>query len=196
MQVYNDIEQGSEEWLRLRLGKFTGSNAQAIASNGKGLDTLVYEKVAEIVTGKLKPQYSNDDLDRGHEFEAMARNSYELETGTRVTEVGFIELDEFTGCSPDGLVGDDGLIEVKCKNDANFVRHMVDKVIDSEHNWQMQMNMWVSGRQWCDYIIFNENFPKTTIITRVMRNESDIAKIKAGVAVGIATVKSILEKIK
>ena len=195
MKTHN-FKQGSEEWLKIRLGKFTGSNAQAIAASGKGLETLIFEKVAEISTGKSKPFYTNGDIERGRELESMARDSYEIETGATVKQVGFVELDEFTGCSPDGLVDDDGLIEIKCKNDANYARYLCDKKIDSAHNWQIQMSLFVTGREWCDYIVFNENFKKTISVTRVMKNETEIAKIKAGLAMGIARVKSSLEKIK
>ena len=195
MKIYK-FKQGSEEWLKIRLGKFTGSNAQAIAANGKGLETLIFEKVAELSTGKSKPFYTNGDMERGHELEAMARNSYEVETGITSQQVGFVELDKFTGCSPDGLVGKDGLIEIKCKNDAKFARYLLEQKIDPAHNWQIQMNLFVTGREWCDYIVFNENFKKTISIIRVMRNDVEIAKIKAGLAIGIAQVKSILEKIK
>ena len=195
MKIYK-FKQNSEEWLKIRLGKFTGSNAQAIATNGKGLETLIFEKVAELSTGKSKPFYTNGDMERGHELEAMARNSYEVETGITSQQVGFVELDRFTGCSPDGLVGKDGLIEIKCKNDAKFARYLLEQKIDPAHNWQIQMNLFVTGREWCDYIVFNENFKKTISITRVTRNDTEIAKLKAGLAIGIARVKSTLEKIK
>lgn len=194
--IIHDVQQGTEEWLQLRVGKFTGTDGQAIAADGKGLETLVFEKAAEVITGKFKPSYTNTDIERGHELEAMARNSYELESGNLVKQVGFVELDEFTGCSPDGFILEDGMVEIKCKNDANYVRYLYDRKIDPAHNWQIQFNLMVSGRQWCDYVVFNENFPKTTIITRINRNETEIAKLKAGVAVGIAQLKAILEKIK
>lgn len=194
MKIHN-VEQGSPEWFTVRLGKLTGSDAQAIASNGKGLETLIFEKVAERMTGKMKPQYTNEDMTRGNELEALARNSYELESGLLVKRVGFIELDEFTGSSPDGLIGEDGMVEIKCKNDALFAKYMYERKIDSAHNWQIQMNLHISDREWCDYVIFNENFPKTTIITRIQRNETEIAKLRAGISVGIAQIKNILSKI-
>ena len=195
IKIYK-FKQGSDEWLRVRRGKFTGSTAQAIATNGKGLETLVFEKVAELLTGKSKPSYTNEDIKRGNELEAMARNSYEVETGITSKQVGFVELDEFTGCSPDGLVGKDGLIEIKCKNDANYARYLYDKRVNPAHNWQIQFNLFITDREWCDYIVFNENFTKTISVTRVMRNDTEIAKLKAGLAIGIARVKSTLEKIK
>jgi exodeoxyribonuclease (lambda-induced) len=194
--IIHEFEQGTEEWFKIRLGKLTGSNAQAIASNGKGLETLVFEKVAEIMTGKMKAQYTNEDIQRGNELEYMARNSYELETGNLVKKVGFCELDEMSGCSPDGLIGDDGIMEIKCKSDATFARFLYEQKVESAHNWQMQFNLFVTEREYCDYVVFNENFPKTTVIIKVPRNESEIAKLKAGLMMGKAQIKSILEKIK
>jgi len=195
MKIIN-VEQGTPEWFACRLGKLTASDGQAIATSGKGLETLCYEKVAEIMTGKQKPSYTNEDIERGHEMEMLARNSYELETGRLVKEVGFVELDEFTGCSPDGFVGEDGLVEIKCKSDANFVRYMYEKKVETEYNWQMQMQMFVTGRKWVDYVVFNENFTKTTQILRVDRNENDIAKLKSGIENGILVIKQILNKVK
>lgn len=195
MQLHN-VKQGTPEWLQLRLGKLTASKAQAIASNGKGLETLALEKVAELLTGKLSEQYTNADMERGNELEAMARNSYELETGNVVTEVGFVELDAFTGASPDGMVGTDGLVEFKCPSDKVFVQCLYTKKIDTAYEWQMQMQMWVCEREWVDFVLFNPNFPKPLIITRVMRDEVAIAKLKAGAQQGTAMIKSILEAVK
>ncbi len=194
MKIYQ-INQNSEEWFELRKGKFTASDAQAIATNGKGLETLVYKKVSERLARGTEPPYTNLDMERGHELEEMARVGYELETGNTVTVVGFCELDENTGASPDGMVDPEGLVEIKCKIGPIFVKEMLTASVDSEHEWQMQMQMWVTDRQWCDYVVFNPNFSRNLIIKRVMRNEDKITKIKAGVESGKTMISSILEKI-
>ena len=196
MKIYNDIQQNTPEWLELRLGKFTASDAQAIASNGRGLESLVFEKVAEILTGKQKEEYTNADMERGHELEEMARNSYEVETGIVVKRVGFIEKSERIGCSPDGLIDEDGLQEIKCKNDANFVRYMFDKIIDTDHVWQMQMQLLISERKYCDYVVFNPNFPKTIIITKVVRDEAAIEKLRIGLEEAQEKLDKVLSKLK
>jgi predicted phage-related endonuclease len=196
MKIYTDIEQGTQQWFDIRLGKFTASHAQAIATNGKGLETLVYDKVAEILTRKMKESYTNSDIERGKELEEMARNTYELETGIAVTRVGFIEKSERVGCSPDGLIGEDGLQEIKCINDANFVKYMHLRDIDKDHIWQMQMQMDVTGRKWCDYVVYNPNFPKPLIITRIERDNSAIERIRLGCEAGIQKVDEILGGIK
>lgn len=196
MKLHNDLEQGSEEWLKIRLGKFTASQAQAISAKGKGLETLIFEKVAEILTGKQKFQYVTNDMERGNELESMARDSYEIETGRLVKQVGFVELDEHTGCSPDGLVDEDGLVEIKCPNDAIFVRYLHDKKIDPAYVWQMQMQMLVTGREWVDFVVFNPNLPKMTSVVRVDLDEVATAKITAGLAFGIQQLKSVLDEVK
>lgn len=195
MKQYN-FEQGSDEWFKIRLGKLTASKAQAISAGGAGLDTLVFEKVAELLTGKMKPPYTSIDIERGNEMELVARNSYELDSVDLVKQVGFVELDEFVGCSPDGLVGDKGLVEIKCKNDANFAKYLYDRKVDPAHMWQMQMQMLVTERQWCDYVVFNDNFENSTVITRIERNKKDIEKLKVGLELGVTKIKGILDKIK
>lgn len=193
MEIIN-VTQGTQDWLNARIGYLGASEAQAIATAGKGLETLVFEKVAERLTGKCKESYTNPDIERGHELEDMARSNYEIETGNKVTQVGFCKLDNFSGCSPDGLVGDDGLVEIKCKNDANYVKYLYEGKVDSEYDWQMQMQMYVTDRKWCDYVVFNQNFNKFKI-TRVERDEAKIEKIKAGLAKAAEMMNKIMEKV-
>jgi len=195
MKIIN-CEQGSEEWFQCRLGKLTASDAQAIANSGKGLESLVLKKVAERLTGKIDESYRNPDIDRGHELEDMARVGYELETGNHVVEVGFCELDENVGASPDGLVGTEGLVEIKCKNDIVYLQELLNiESVDTGHIWQMQYQMWVTDRKWCDYVVFNPYFPKSIIIRRVDRNDADIKRIQDGVNYGIKMINEMLDKI-
>jgi predicted phage-related endonuclease len=195
MNIINCI-QGTDEWKKVRLGKLTGSDAHTIGVAGKGLDTLCLKKVAEILTGKAEEGYKSQAMQNGNDLEAEARNAYELETGNIVTQVGFCELDDMVGASPDGLIADDGGLEVKCKTDAVYVKELLGEPIDPEHISQMQFGMMVTGRSWWDYIVYNPNFEKSLIIRRVMRDEVAIAKIKAGVETGKALIKSYLLKIQ
>ncbi len=191
---FHSMEQGSDEWFAARLGKFGGTTAQALATNGKGLETKVFEKVAEILTGRFKYIPDNEDMKRGRELEDMARKIYELQTGREVETVGYVELDKYTGVSPDGFVGDDGLIEIKCPNDANFIRFMYDKKIDSGYLWQMQHQMFVTNRDWCDFVVFNDNLDRIEII-RVERDEEKIDKIKTGLKSGIEKIEKVLSEV-
>lgn len=190
-----DVTQGSPEWLLARLGKFGGTDAQAVATNGKGLETLCFQKVAEIITQRSKDAYINPDMERGNEFENTARSAYEIQTGNQVTQVGYIELNKYVGVSPDGLVGDDGLVEIKCPTDANFVRFMFDKKPDSKYIWQMMHQMFVTSRNWCDFVIFNDNLNKIEIV-RIERDEEMIQKLGLGLEQGIKKVEEILERVR
>lgn len=195
MQIYN-FKQNTPEWQKIRLGKFTASNAQAIATQGKGLDTIIYKLIAEILTGKQEQGYYSQDMERGHILEEMARSVYELKTSNVVDTVGFCELDQYTGASPDGLVGNDGLIEIKCKSDSIFVQELLSDDIDSSHAWQMQMQMFVTDRKWCDYVVFNPNFENSIKITRVNADQNKFMSIRNGLQKGILTLESLLNKIK
>ena len=195
MKIYETLEQGTKEWFEVRLGKFTASKAQAIGSNGKGLETLCFEKAAEIISGTRQDTYTNPDMERGNEQEKLARASYEMKSGQMVKLVGFIEMDKNVGCSPDGLVGDDGMVEIKCPTNANFVKVMYNKKPESKYVWQMQMQMLVADRKWVDYVVFNENF-EDVIVIRVERDETKIDKLKTGLEAGIAKVAEIMEGVK
>lgn len=190
-----DAKQGSVEWLACRLGKLTASDAQCISTNGKGLETLCFEKAAELMTWRPKENYTNDDIERGHELEMSARNMYEIETGNMVTEVGFCEYSDYAGCSPDGMVGEDGLIEIKCPNDTTFVRYLYDKKVDPKYYAQMQMQLFITERQWVDYVVYNPNFENSLVIKRIERDEDEIKQIAEGLTKGEARIKEIIKNI-
>lgn len=191
--IIHTIQQGTDEWKQLRLGKFGSTDAQAIASNGKGLETLCFKKASEILSRSFEDGYTNEDIERGKEQETIARSSYEIETGNMVAEVGYVEISNFVGGSPDGLVGDDGIIEIKCQKPSVFVKTRFTKKIDAKYDWQIQHLLYITERKWCDFISFNENFSNLTII-RIDRNEEKIEKIKNGIKEGIKKVEEILEK--
>lgn len=195
MKIHYDIQQGSEDWFLLRLGKYTCSDGQAISANGKGLETLAFTKVAERLTKKAMESYDNEAMQRGRELEELARNSYELEKGITTKQIGFVELDEWIGGSPDGFIGDDGLIEIKCPTDRVFVEYMFYKKIDTKYLAQMQMQMFITGRKYCDYVLFNPNFEKSLIITRVLPDKEMVEKIQMGLTKGVEFAKQIMSKI-
>jgi len=194
MKVHN-FEQGSEEWHKLREGKFGSTDAQAVQANGKGLETKCYEKVGELIAGKVIDDWTNEHIERGKEHESIARSLYQIETDNWVDEVGYVELNKRVGCSPDGIVGDDGLVEIKCPSDKNFIRYVFEKKVPKKYFWQMQYQMWVTDRKWCDFVNFNKHLDKISII-RIERDEEAIEKIVEGVKAGIEKVEEILEKVK
>lgn len=197
MKIHN-FEQGSEEWFEIRKLKMTASHGQEVGNCGKGLETYILELVSEYLSSAKKEHFISEDTERGNELEANARSLYELENGYQVEEVGFVEIDENVGCSPDGLIADDGGIEIKCPNDINFTKVLLfgEKAIDSKYIWQIQMNLLLTKRKWWDLVYYNPNF-KTNLIK--YRIEPDLEKFQAlekGLEIGKKLIKEYLEKIK
>ena len=202
MQIYADLPQHLEngeanlDWLALRAGKFTGSNFFIMLGNSETKKKMILEKATEHILGKPcnKDHYVNADMLRGIEQEYIARKLYMQETFNEVKEVGFIEKDEYSGVSPDGLVGEKGIIEIKCPKDTVFVEQSITEKIKPEYYTQIQYALYITGRQWCDYVAYNENFP--LLIRRYERDEEHIEKIKNALEDGIKQVKEIENKFK
>lgn len=194
MKIYEGIEQGTREWKQLRELKFTASHASTIMANGKGLQTLVKKMLAEYYSSgeyeEYSSEYKNSQMQRGNDFEDKARMIYELETGEEVKQVTFVELNKFVGASPDGLVGEHGLIEIKNHNDEVFLQLVLDKKIDKKYLDQMQMQMYVTGRQWCDYFGFNPNFNPSFVKIRVFRDPNKLALLEDGLKTGVGLLVS------
>jgi putative phage-type endonuclease len=193
MKIYN-IQQGTQEWFDIRKLKMTGSKAQAIGNNSKGLETYIYELVADYYSSQEKEQYTNEDLERGNELEEQARGVYELETGNKTEQVGFIELDEFTGVSPDGLVGKDGGLEIKCLNDKRYFKELMSDKRTTDYDWQIQMCLYVTGRKWWDLVIYNPNFKQNIIIYRIESDEEKQEQLKIGLETGKQIIKDLINK--
>lgn len=182
MKIYY-MKQNTKEWENIRKMKFTASNANAILNRGKGLDTLIKKMITEKYSSGNYEQYvnkfSNEHMIRGKEFEDKARAIYELETGNKVIEVGFIEKNQYVGCSPDGLVNDDGLIEIKNFNDDKYFELLLDGRIEKKYIDQMNYQLYVSEREWCDFFAFNPNFSKKPyFLTRIKRDEEIMKNIE------------------
>lgn len=188
------MEQGTEEWFKVRKLKMTASHGQAIATAGVGLETYITNLVSEYLSSDEKEKFSNEHTDRGNELEATARAIYELEREVNVNEVGFVEIDEYVGCSPDGLVNEDGGLEIKCPSDNVYFKQFIDDTIPVGYMWQVQMNLLLTGRQWWDLMFYNPNFEKNMIIYRISPNEKSFEKLKQGLEKGKELIKNYLEK--
>lgn len=197
IKIHRKIEQGSEEWFDLRAGKMTASHAQAIGNHGKGLDTYIVDMMAEFYSSGEAEQFSNKHTDRGNELEPVARQVYEFENDVEVDTVGFIEYNEYIGVSPDGLVGEDGGIEIKCVDDTAYFKHLLngESEIDSKYIWQVQMSLKVTGRKWWDLVIYNPNYTKSMCVYRIVPDEEKFAELEIGFAKGIELINNIKNKI-
>lgn len=200
MKTHNVI-QGTDEWFALRQEyPLTASKAQAIGNQGKGLETLCWEVLAEMYSTASKEQHSNVHTDRGSELEANARSIYEMRTGNKVVEVGFITNDKVTkvgGCSPDGMIGDDGLIEIKCFDDTKHFKYTVLGLEpESQYRWQMQMQLLITDRKYVDFVAYNPNYHDTLLIKRVEKDEEMQSKLIEGLKKGEVLLNEIKASVK
>jgi putative phage-type endonuclease len=159
-------EQGSPEWLQERCGKVTASRIADVMAKiktgyGAGRANYMAEIIAERLTNVPKQGFTNEAMRWGTETEPQARAMYEFQTGLEVTETGFVPhpVIEGTGASPDGLVGDSGLIEVKCPNTATHIETLRGAAIDRKYVLQMHWQMICTGRDWCDFVSFDPRLP-------------------------------------
>lgn len=168
-----DVVQGSPEWLNARAGRPTASRFDSIVTPktrkpSAAADGYLTELVAERILGGPLDTANSIWMDRGEDLEPEARAWYELATGNTVTEVGFCLRDDIdVGGSPDGLVGDDGLVEIKCRKAANHLKAVLDLAPIATET-QVQGLMWVTGRKWCDEVAYCPDLPQK--IKRTMRD--------------------------
>ena len=178
LHIYEDLEQGTDEWLAARCGIATASVVGQLITpktvKPAANDTsraLVMTLVAERITGYVEPIQPNRDMERGTLSEPFARDIY-AEHYEPVTELGFMVRDFGTyriGYSPDGLVGDDGLIEIKSPRQKKHLSTILDNAVPLEYMAQCQAGLLVSGRKWLDFISYNGGMPLWK--TRVLPDE-------------------------
>ena len=161
------MDQRTDEWFKSRLGKATASRiADIIAKTKTGpsasRENYVVQLVLERITQTKGESYSNAAMQWGTETEPLARQAYELKRGLFVDEVGFIDHPTIanSGASPDGLVGTDGLVEIKCPNSATHMETLVTRKIPQKYIPQMTWQMACTGRSWCDFVSFDPRFPE------------------------------------
>ena len=160
------MEQRSDEWYAERCGKVAASRiGDLMAKTRTGYSTsrknYMAELVVERITGQVAESYTNAAMQWGIDTEPYAREAYELQTGELVQQVGFADHpDLFAGASPDGLVGDDGLIEIKCPNTATHIDTLLKGFVDRKYLLQMHWQMICTGRNWCDFVSYDPRMPE------------------------------------
>lgn len=163
--IFHDVEQNTDEWYYLRGGKITSSAlCNAMANYGKAFGKPAHKYAVSIaveqITGQaISSDYSNDHMQRGHDEEPLARMLYEEEYFCEVTNGGFFELDD-VGCSPDGLVGENGVIEIKSAIPSIHYERIKKQSYDSAYKWQLAGNLKFTGRDWIDFISYCSAFPE------------------------------------
>ena len=192
------IEQGTEAWFADRLGKVTASNLHKVlcrTKTGYGADRGHYmtQLVLERITGQRAESYTNAAMQWGIEQEPFARAAYEARTGVMVDELGFIQHPtiDASGASPDGLVGDDGLVEIKCPETKTMLEVWLAKSpVEGKYFAQMQWQMACTDRSWCDYVVYDPRMPAKAqlFVTRVNRDDKFIAEAETEVRKFLAEV--------
>lgn len=185
------IEQGSQEWFAQRLGKVTASRvADVITKTKTGYSTsrsnYMTELALERITGARQEGFTNAAMQWGTETEPLARAAYEAETGEIVDEVAMLEHPSIpmTGASPDGLIGSDGLIEIKCPNSATHMETLLSGKPAGKYITQMMWQMACTERKWCDFVSFDPRFPQhlQLYVTRVLRDDVMVKSLENEVA--------------
>tara|TARA_R110002012_G_scaffold58431_3_gene151650 strand:+ start:2601 stop:3206 length:606 start_codon:yes stop_codon:yes gene_type:complete len=179
----HNFEQRSKEWYDIRVGKTGGSEAIGLTTPAR-METLLYKKVAEIQTGQQEDVKISQAMQEGIDKEPIARERYERDNFTQVNQVGYITNSDYIhlGLSPDGLIGDNGAIEIKCPQPKAYAKIVIKNEIPKEYKPQLAQTFLVLPElEWIDFVAFNEKFkskPMTTI--RVTREDfsSDISKHK------------------
>lgn len=190
------FEQNSLEWHEIRRGKFTCSTLSDLFMDKKtkGYNEAINKVVFERLTGETPESYINDYMRRGSELEPFAREKYELETFNNVEQVGFIEYSDWFGYSPDGLIGEDGSIEIKCPKFSTLIDFALTKRIPKEYFYQMQGGLLASERKWCDFVMFHSKMQ--LIIERVYRDENTIKEIERVLAESIEETTKRINQIR
>lgn len=179
------MEQRSEEWFAARCGKVTASriaDVMATTKSGYGAARKNYmaQLTIERLTGAVAESYTNAAMQWGTDTEPFAREAYELMSGNLVEEVGFIVIPQMmAGASPDGLVGDDGLVEIKCPNSATHIETLLSAKVERQYLLQIQWQMFATDRRWCDFVSYDPRLPENLqyFCQRVERDQPLIAEI-------------------
>ena len=198
------MEQKSPEWFAARLGRVTASRVADVVAKTKTGDSAsrgnyMAQLVIERLTNKQEESYSNDFMDWGNLQEPFARAAYEAATNVLVDEVGMITHPriEMSGASPDGLVGDDGLVEIKCPKTATHIETLLSKTVPGKYNIQMQWQMACTDRSWCDFVSFDPRMPEglQMFLKRVPRDDALIKTLEDEVIKFLKEVDSKLEQL-
>lgn len=175
MQIIN-VEQGTDEWLRARLGVPTAScYSKLITTQGKRstqAENYINELIGQRITGEIPETFKSEAMERGNELEPQARAYYELMTDNEVEEVGLIINDIGAGCSPDGLIGEDGGLEIKCPKLSTHIGYLRAGKLPSKYMQQVQGCMYITNRDWWDFMSFHPEVE--SMIIRVYRDEEFI----------------------
>jgi putative phage-type endonuclease len=203
-QIFKNLEQGTDEWKAARLGHVSASTVADVMSKGKtaGSESETRKNyrlkiAAQRLTGDSGDGYTNAAMEWGTEQEPFARMAYEAARNVMVDKTGFWlhPTIPWVGVSPDGLVNDDGLVEIKCPNTTTHLEWVFAGKVPAKHVKQIQCQLWVMGRAWCDFVSYDPRLPERNrlFIVRVPRDDQLIAEMETEVVKFLAEVAVMIE---
>lgn len=200
----NQVED-RDEWLRARAGKITASRMADLTAKtktgwGASRKNYIAQLVAERLTGQPSPSFTNAAMQHGIDTEPEARAAYEFRADVDVVEVGFIDHPtiEMSGASPDGLILDDGMLEIKAPNTATHIEYLQAGKPPQKYALQMQWQMACTNRQWCDFVSYDPRMPEhlRILIVRVERDEDTIAMLEKAVIDANSEIDQIINDLE
>jgi len=200
--IHRDIIQGEPEWFDVKRGKVSATGIAKIQAKGKGVTREKYkvQLVLERLTGKTAPTYSNGAMERGIELEDVARQLYEQKKMVIVETCGFIDhaFIELYGVSPDGLVGEDGMCEIKVVEPQTMLEYIQDREVPTNYQKQMQSQMGVADKRWNDFVAYCPDMPEQLqlLVIRLMRSQSEIDKQNVDVIAFNNEVAAMVKKLE
>lgn len=188
-----DCEQGSPEWHECRRGVPTASCFADILAKGKGITRrkYLYTLAGEILSGECAESYSNVHMERGHVMESEARTLYAFDRDVEPVLCGFMKRG-IVGCSPDSLIGERGMLEVKSKLPHLQLEVLERGTLPPEHKAQVQGQLWVSGRDWCDFVSYWPKLP--LFVVRAERDDEYIKMLEQEVADFVGELNALVAK--
>lgn len=200
LQIFEDLEQGTPEWHAARCGVVTASVFHTVLAKGHGgapsetRKKLLYQLAAETITGEYVPTWDgNKHTERGHVMEPQVRDLYMATSALDCRQVGFMRRGRI-GCSPDTLVGDEGLLEIKTKLPHLQIEAVLAGKLPSNHVAQVQGQLLVSGRQWCDFRSYWPGLPELRV--RVYRDLPYLSTLNQELQVFIRELDALVAQIK
>ena len=191
----SEVIQRSDEWFLARRGRFTASSVKNIlmAPSTKGYQDEVKRVVFERITGLSPDSFESEWMTRGKEMESEAINHYQATTFNVVEPCGFFTYEEWMGASPDGLIGEDGLIEVKCPKYSTMIDYLLSGKVPKDYYAQIQMQLLCTGRKWCDFVAYHPGL--RLLIISVERDEAFISHMIETVSDAVDKVISMLNRL-
>lgn len=199
------MDQRTAEWFAARIGKVTASRIADVCARtktgwGAGRKNYLAELVVERLTGQRTEGFTNAAMQWGTDTEPEARISYEFYRDATVVETGFVPHPSIadTGASPDGLIGSDGLVEIKCPNTATHLETLLGGTMPEKYFLQVQWQMACTGRQWCDFASYDPRLPESMrlFVDRVERQDTAIAAIEKDVTEFLAELRRTVDHLR